>query len=62
MIYDFVLVITMKVIQTELNEEEYELLKERRTRNDDPFFYRDAKKRESDESEVSKKHDKNISK
>jgi hypothetical protein len=52
----------MKVIQTELNEEEYELLKERRTKDDNPFFYRDAKKCESDESKVSKMHDKNISK
>lgn len=73
----------MKVVQTELNEEEYELLKEfvdskgitmkeglkevilslikeERIKDDDPFFYIGTKRRESNEEEVSEKHDRYI--
>ena len=73
----------MKVVQAELDEEEYELLmefvdskgitikeglkelllsviKERRTKGDDPFFYIGTERCESDEEEVSEKHDRYI--
>lgn len=73
----------MKVVQTELDEEEYELLKEfvdskgitikeglkevilsvikeKRMKHEDPFFYIGTERRESDEEEVSEKHDRII--
>ena len=73
----------MKVVQAELDEEEYGLLKEfvdsrgvtikeglkelllsvikeRRTKGDDPFFYIGTERCESDEEEVSEKHDRYI--
>jgi len=73
----------MKIVQAELDEEEYGLLKEfmdsrgitikeglkevilsvikeRRTKGDDPFFYIRTERCESDEEEVSEKHDRYI--
>jgi hypothetical protein len=73
----------MKVVQAELDEEEYGLLKEfmdsrgitikeglkelllsvikeRRTKGDDPFFYIGTERCESGEEEVSEKHDRYI--
>jgi len=73
----------MKVVQAELDEEEYKLLKElvdsrgvtikeglkevilsvikeKRFKKDDSFFYIGTERRESDEEEVSEKHDRYI--
>jgi beta-galactosidase beta subunit len=78
-----IMVIKIKIVQTELDEEEYELLKafvdskgitmkeglkelllsvikERRIKGDDPFFYIWTERCESDEEEVSEKHDRYI--
>nr|QNO55248.1 hypothetical protein AJDLPONB_00002 [Methanosarcinales archaeon ANME-1 ERB7] len=79
----YIIVIKMKVVQAELDEEEYELLKEfvdskgvtikeglkevilsvigeKRIKGDDPFFYIGTERCESDEEEVSEKHDRYI--
>jgi hypothetical protein len=81
--HDIVLRVKMKIVQTELDEEEYELLKEfvdsrgvtikeglkevifsvikeKRIKSDDPFFHIGAERHESDEEEVSEKHDRYI--